>query len=239
MSVISPTDHPSAPHTNHQPYRLTISPTDQPSALQTNHQPHRPTIRPTDQPLAAFVAGVNKLWHRYVSSSKQETCLCKACENFTCYEKTLKGVLETVQRQLLHGCEDEEEIPEAERDPVLADPDFKSLVKLEQTQRRIDKVSQPSLYHCQESLHDSNCSASAALLELLRLHWWLLQARGLLCPGAFNEGRMGCVDPGGCEADCKCCKDSCGFKGLWSKGLREKLIDSDGELKPGVNPVWL
>lgn len=67
----------------------------------------------------------------------------------------------------------------------------------------------------------------------------LLQARDLLCDGAFDEGRMRCVDPGGCEADGKCCKDSCGFKGLWSKGLREKLVGPDGELKPGVNPVWL
>lgn len=39
---------------------------------------------------------------RYVSSSKQETCLCKACENFTCYDKALKEVLETMESQLLH-----------------------------------------------------------------------------------------------------------------------------------------
>ena len=65
----------------------------------------------------------------------------------------------------------------------------------------------------------------------------LVQGKHLLCPGSFDAGRMGCVDPGGCEADEKCHK--CGFKSLWSQGLRKKLISSDGELLPGVSPVWL
>lgn len=75
-----------------------------------------------------------------MSASKQETCLCKACENFTCYDKIFKEVLGIVEGQLLHGCEDEEEVPEAERDPVLTDPCFRSMIKLQQTKRRIDQV---------------------------------------------------------------------------------------------------
>ena len=158
-----------------------------------------------------------------MSSSKQETCLCKACENFTCYDKALKEVLETVESQLLHGCESEEEVPEAERDPVLADPLFRSMVELQQTERRLNKVCCPTQ------------SASALRAKLV----CSLQARSLLCPSAFDEGRMGCVDPGGCKADGKYCQDSCGFKSLWSRGLRGKLVGSNGELKQGVNPVLL
>ena len=59
----------------------------------------------------------------------------------------------------------------------------------------------------------------------------------MLCPGSFDAGKMGCIDPSGCEADEKCSK--CGFKALWSEGLRKKLVSSTGDLLPGVNPVWL
>jgi hypothetical protein len=48
---------------------------------------------------------------------------------------------------------------------------------------------------------------------------------------------MGCVDPKGCPADTPCLE--CGFKKHWSNSLRKELLDADGELKPGVNPVWL
>jgi hypothetical protein len=65
----------------------------------------------------------------------------------------------------------------------------------------------------------------------------LMQGRHLLCPGSFDAGRMGCVDPGGCDSDHKCNK--CGFKRLWSPGLRKKLVSSAGDLLPSVNPVWL
>ena len=75
-----------------------------------------------------------------MSTSKQETCLCKPCENYTCYDKVLTEVLETVEKELLHGCEDEEQLPIEERDPVLSDQDFKSIKKLQELKRRIDKV---------------------------------------------------------------------------------------------------
>ena len=78
-----------------------------------------------------------------MSSSKQETCLCKACENYTGYDNVLSQVLETVEKELLHGCEDEEQLPSDERDPVLSDPHFKSLKELQGLKRRIDKVCSP------------------------------------------------------------------------------------------------
>lgn len=81
------------------------------------------------------------LVYRYVSTSKQETCLCKACENFTCYEKVLGEVVGLVEKELLHGCEDEGELPGDERDPVLDDQGFKRLKEFLELKRRIGKVS--------------------------------------------------------------------------------------------------
>ena len=76
-----------------------------------------------------------------MSNSKQETCLCKACENFTCYEKVLGEVVDTIEKELLHGCEDEGELPDDEQDPVLGNQCFKSLKEFVELKRRIDKVS--------------------------------------------------------------------------------------------------
>ena len=64
------------------------------------------------------------------------------------------------------------------------------------------------------------------------------KAEHVLCPDAFNKGCMGCILPGGCEQDTPCSKQ-CGFGQFWSRGLRAELVASDGDIKPGVNSVWL
>ena len=144
-----------------------------------------------------------------ISQSKQETCCCKACENFSCYEEALSKALKTVSAELLQGCEEESQLPEDEADPILSDPNYKALHKIQKMSRRIDKVKR------------------------------------VLCEGSFEAGRMGCIDPKGCEHDVPC---SCGgFKQIWSGGLRPTLCHDqddpdDGiatKLNGDVNPVWL
>ena len=51
-----------------------------------------------------------------------------------------------------------------------------------------------------------------------------------LCPDAFENQNEDCIN-------CQC--DACGFKKIWSEGLRKQLLREDGQLKMGVNPVWL
>ena len=63
------------------------------------------------------------------------------------------------------------------------------------------------------------------------------KAEHVLCPDAYRDGSMGCIDPGGCQKDTPCKK--CGFGQFWSRGLRHELVDKNGDLKPGVNAVWL
>ena len=58
-----------------------------------------------------------------------------------------------------------------------------------------------------------------------------------MCPGSFDKGKMGCIDPSGCR-ECDRC-NQCGFRQIWSAGLRQRLVDDQGELKPGINPIWL
>jgi len=43
------------------------------------------------------------------------------------------------------------------------------------------------------------------------------------------------------DADAKCLRGncSCGFQRLWTKGIRPKLVYSNGKLKPGISRVWL
>ena len=76
-----------------------------------------------------------------------------------------------------------------------------------------------------------------ALFQLGNFDRRFQKAEHVLCPGAFNTGSMGCILPGGCEQDKACNK--CGFGQFWSRGLRNELVTSDGDIKPGANSVWL
>ena len=56
------------------------------------------------------------------------------------------------------------------------------------------------------------------------------RVKSVLCEDAFPEMKMDCIN-GKCE--------ECGFKKLWSQGLRQKLVDDGGDLHPNVNPIWM
>ena len=60
-----------------------------------------------------------------------------------------------------------------------------------------------------------------------------------MCDSSFDNGKMGCIDPSGCSKEERCTSSKCGFKQIWSCGLRQELLDSEGNLKPGVSPAWL
>ena len=60
-----------------------------------------------------------------------------------------------------------------------------------------------------------------------------------MCKSSFDNGKMGCIDPSGCNKKEHCTSDKCGFKQIWSNGLRQELLDAQGDLKPGMSPAWL
>lgn len=121
---------------------------------------------------------------------RHESCLCKYCENFTCYVEALDNVMKELREVYEPSDVDEPE----ELDPIAMDVNYKKMRQFGETDRRIDKV------------------------------------KLLLCTNAFHSEKRDCI-----EGVC----DSCGFKRIWSSGLREKLVDKEGNLKSGIHPVWL
>jgi hypothetical protein len=63
---------------------------------------------------------------------------------------------------MLHGCEDEAELPPDERDPLLAHAAFKDLQELAQIKRRIEKV--PILSHSCLHSHTADCTLTQLIV---------------------------------------------------------------------------
>jgi len=70
----------------------------------------------------------------------------------------------------------------------------------------------------------------AKLFEFSGIDRRINKVKLLLCENAFESENRDCIE-GRCG--------SCGFKKIWSDGLRKMLVDKDGNLKAGVHPVWL
>lgn len=69
-----------------------------------------------------------------------------------------------------------------------------------------------------------------ALIEFCKLESKTKMTEKLVCHSCnIMEADMDCVQ-GKCAA--------CGFKKLWSKGLKPKLVDNNQKLHDGVSPVW-
>ena len=158
-------------------------------------------FKPHATKVAFSVSKFEELAPWNLKHAKQESCLCKACENFGMYETALSDIVGFLNDAMLDGASDVESIPKDERDPILSLPQYLQIDQLNKFKRCIEKV---------ESM-------------------W--------CSDAFEKGKMGCIDPGGCGHDTPC--DTCGFKSVWSQGLRPELLDDNGDLQDGVNPAWL
>jgi hypothetical protein len=141
-----------------------------------------------------------------LKAEKQETCLCKSCENFGLHEKGLNDVFKLLEEELKDGAVDVEAVPIDEHDEVLKLSSYRALHELTKMKRRIEKVE------------------------------------SVLCPTAFESNCMGCIDPAGCkniDSEDYVPFKECGFQQHWSGGLRQQLLDDDGDLLPDVHPVWL
>jgi hypothetical protein len=153
-----------------------------------------------------------KPWN--LKAAKQESCLCKSCENFGLHEKGLSDVFKLLEDKLKDGALDVDEMPANEHDAVLMYPAYRALHELTKMKRRIEKV--------ESVLCPTGQNPTAEK--------------------AFESNCMGCIDPAGCKnidsdqyVPCK----ECGFQQFWSAGLRKQVLDCDGDLLPDVHPVWL
>ena len=70
-------------------------------------------------------------------------------------------------------------------------------------------------------LQDAQCHY-LKLLQFVQTERRIEKVHMCLCPDAFDKQSEKCIE-------CKC--DACGFQQIWSKGLRPKLVQPDGQLK--------
>lgn len=130
----------------------------------------------------------------YVRRAKEESCLCKHCDNFKQQQTTLHSLVCLFERFAR---------PPPNSDADDAPPDDQQ----------------------EESEFASSWSGNTALRQLME--FCALQSKSdmvrfMLCAGAFEgAGKEECIN-GKCQV--------CGFKMLWSSGLRPHVLDKNGNI---------
>ncbi len=95
---------------------------------------------------------------------KQETCLCKACENFGLYEQGLFEITATLKTALSDANSEEHSY---DCDPIYVDQRYKTLTELNKLQRRIEKVTRSIV----NSYSNHRSSSSLAMAASTRERW--------------------------------------------------------------------
>lgn len=129
----------------------------------------------------------------YVRRAREETCLCKSCENFKQQMRTLRTVADTLQ-------------PLMEQSPT-ADADDGAGADEEDQSRASEWEGADKLRR---------------LISFCRLESKSSMVKAYLCDGAFDRGGEKLCLEGKCL--------HCGFKNLWSNGLRQHIVDSKGDV---------
>ena len=143
-----------------------------------------------------------KLRPWYVRRAKQESCLCKQCENFKGYQTVLHSLPKLFEPLL-------EPPPSADADTADHDDD----------EAEVDVWA--------------GKAALLKLLEFCKLQSKSDMVKFVLCDGASDgAGKEACIN-GNCKCGIKDGKElshGCGMKMLWSEGLRQHVVDKDGNV---------
>ena len=168
-------------------------------------------------------AGFKTLKPWYAIKGDRETCLCKWCENFRCYQDALRVCAGYVEPLIEKSAAEEDAADEAHND--TASTDNANLANPANPANPADRPADPA-----------NPAIEPAAVQLQKL----VRIAGLkskqeivnefVCGSSIATARHDCV-AGTCT--------QCGFRKMWSQGLRKSLIDSSGNLKPGIDKVWL
>ena len=142
----------------------------------------------------------------------RETCLCRTCEAFRLYVKAL-NIIGKLLKDLLQSDENLQQQESIAENPGGEDA---------------------------EASAEASAAASAAaslqaddkfeqLVGFCKLDSKSEMVNRLVCAPCLMSAEPACVD-GSCA--------SCGFKKMWSEGVRPKLVDNEGKLQPGVSSAW-
>lgn len=145
----------------------------------------------------------------YVRRAKREVCLCKNCENFKYYKDTLRALVK---------------VPSADPAPPC------SPAKMGSTHRPsclqlFDPVTNPPTLDdddAAEDVEDDTLDSLRKLLDFCGKEFKSDMVKATLCSGALDYGNLDCIHG-------KCSR--CGFRKLWSEGLRPRVIDANGNLR--------
>ena len=179
---------------------------------------------PQDAGRVSF-SGFKTLKPWYAIKGDRETCLCKWCENFKCYQEALRVCASYIEPLLSSN-----EEGAAEGDNVASD----SIENADPTAERPAGAADPAA-----AANPANPASSAtdpASLQLQKLvHIAGLRSKQdivneFVCGRSIGTAKYECV-LGSCA--------QCGFRNLWSKGLRASIVDDQGNLCAGVDKAWL
>ena len=140
-------------------------------------------------------ATFKKLRPWYVRRAREESCLCKHCDNFKQHQTTLHSLVHVLQPLL-------DASPTADADDAPSD----------------DNESEVGAW--------AGKTALQKLLQFCALKSKSEMVKFTLCDGAFDgAGKQDCINS-------KC--SVCGFRNLWSEGLRRHVMDGEGNVLPSA-----
>lgn len=140
-----------------------------------------------------------KLRPWFVRRAKEESCLCKHCDNFKQQQTALHSLMEILQPLL--------------NVPPTAEADDNGDREASEAPAQIDDAEES------EAASWAGKAALEKLLQFCALKSKSDMVKFTLCDGAFDgAGKQACII-GTCPA--------CGFRKLWSEGLRPHVVDGD------------
>lgn len=160
----------------------------------------------------------------YVRRSKQETCLCKHCENFQGYQEALHSIAEVCA--FTHAGTHLARNTNRFLSVRFSAPSLNYASQI--FEEALDPPSTDGEVLDYEDADTSTISSWEGrevllkLLDFCRLKSKSEMVQQVLCKGAFEgAGKQDCIN-GQCA--------SCGFDQLWSQSLRKHVVDSDGNV---------
>ena len=140
----------------------------------------------------------------------RETCLCRSCEAFRLFVKALNVVGDLLLKHLQPDDAEAQRREDAVEDNADDSPDGEE-------NEAMDAARAQLKYEVKQ------------LADFCKLDSKSDMVQQLVCAPCLMSAEPACVD-GSCPR--------CGFKKLWSKGLRLKLVDKEGNLLPAAAAVW-
>ena len=209
------------------------------SGLQSIYDSHLRRF-PSDKGKVSF-AGFKEMKPWYAIFGDRQTCLCKHCENFLCYQDGLR-VAATFLATLLYadpaaaaeGDDATAEEPAAEPATTPAAAPATSATApdaapdADADQPTAVAATQPTAAAAADG--DAGKLHLTKLVRVAQLKSKQMFVNEFVCGGCISTAKHDCI-MGTCN--------KCGFDTLWGKGLRKEVVDAYGKLKPGADKVWL